>query len=120
MPRHHSRDTVNPVLALLDAKSSLAQIHKDTGVPIPTIGRLCSKYCPNRQKATAGRPPKPNPTAACCAACLYTNRKSVSMREVTTTLSKLTGEFLHPKAVRHALMRRARRKIAEEHKHWTL
>ncbi|KAJ1305206.1 hypothetical protein OPQ81_000235 [Rhizoctonia solani] len=137
MPRHHSRDSINAVLALLDAKKPFAQIHKGTGAPPPTLGRLFSKYCPDHQKAAASRPRKLNPIFTCYAVHLVTNQKSISMHKATKTVSELTGQSLHPKTALRAVIRSclkptkeinkpiltvthmtARRGFAEECKHW--
>ncbi|KAJ1305327.1 hypothetical protein OPQ81_000345 [Rhizoctonia solani] len=139
MPRKHSQDTINSVLSLLDGKKSFAEIYDQTKVPISTIGRLCAKHRPDHQRASAGHPRKLNPTATRYAIHLVTNQNSVNTRQATQTLSRLTGESIHPKTVRRALKRaglkpkkgvkkpkltkahiKARLEFAEAHRFWTV
>ncbi|KAJ1302976.1 hypothetical protein OPQ81_003268 [Rhizoctonia solani] len=139
MPRKHSQDTINSVLSLLDGKKSFAEIYDQTKVPIFTFGRLCAKHCPDHQRASAGRPRKLNPTATRYAIRLVTNQNSVNTRQATQTLSRLTGESIHPKTVCRALKRaglkpkkgvkkpkltkahiKARLEFAEAHMFWTV
>ncbi|KAJ1300251.1 hypothetical protein OPQ81_005080 [Rhizoctonia solani] len=109
MPRKHSQDTINSVLSLLDGKKSFAEIYDQTKVPISTIGWLCAKHHPDHQRASVGRPRKLNPAATCYAIRLVTNQitnqNSVNTRQATQTLSRLTGESIHPKTACHALKR---------------
>ncbi|KAJ1308225.1 hypothetical protein OPQ81_003940 [Rhizoctonia solani] len=139
MSTHHSKDTVNTVVTLLNNNKSFAQIRKDTGLPKSTIGRICAKHCPDRPKLAAGHPCKLNPTATRYAVCLVTNNNNVSTHEATQTLSELTGESISRKTVIRALKQtglkptksikkpkltlahiKAQLQFAEAHKDWTV
>jgi transposase len=139
MPKALSQSTVDSVLALLDSGHTHAQIKTRVGVSAGSITNICSTHRPDLNKSTGGRPRKLNPVAVRHAVRLVTNHNSVSTREATRTLQKLTGQSINPRTVRRALKgaglrpikkvrkpKHARRHIAARiafaraHKDWTI
>jgi transposase len=133
------RDTTSNVLALLDTRLSIPQIHSRTGVSIGAIHNLAKEHRPNRPYARRGRPPILNDHDIRQAIHWITTGEMDTAVQVAKALEKIKGQPVSADVVRRTLRNaglvsvkkqkkprlvprhvKARYDFALEHKDWTV
>ena len=98
-----SSDKCNYILSLIDAGSTVRQIHSSTGISLGTISKLRSTHRSHLPTLPAGRPSKLSPANIRYGIRLISSEKAETAVDVTKALTIITNNTLSVQTVRRGL-----------------